>query len=39
MPPVFIVAVQSQEAALLSEAELPGAHVSPTAAADDVANK
>jgi hypothetical protein len=36
---VFIVAVRSQEAELLSEAELLGARMSPTAAADAVGNK
>jgi hypothetical protein len=36
---VFIVAVRSQEAELLPEAELLGARMSPTAAADAVGNK
>ena len=36
---VFIVALRSQEAALLSEAELLGARMSPTAVAHAVGNK
>jgi hypothetical protein len=39
MLPAFIVAVRSQEVALLSEAELLGARMSPTAVADGVGNK
>ena len=39
MLPVFIVAVRSQEVVLLSEAELLGARMSPTAVADAVGNR
>jgi hypothetical protein len=39
MLPVSIVAVRLQEVALLSEAELLGARMSPTAVADGVGNR